>query len=72
MLPAQIRPNRIELIGEAIRDIRRQHIIRQVPTGEVRDRLLSNQVKMISRHAVRTRHRGGRSASQRDCDFLAG
>jgi hypothetical protein len=72
VLPAQIRPHRIELIGKTIGDVGRQHIIRQIPPGEVQHRPLSDQVKMISRHVRTMRRRAARSGRQRDCDSLTG
>ncbi len=54
MLAAQLRPNGIELVGQPIRGVRGYDVIRQIETGVVYNRLLSNQVEMIPGHAERT------------------
>ena len=47
--------------GEAVGGIRRQNVIIQIETAVVYDRLFSNQVEMISGHAMRMRHTARRS-----------
>ncbi len=64
MLAAQLRPHGIELIGQPVRGIRRFDIIRQIEAGVIGDRLLSNQVEMISGHAGRTPRGHGCSRPQ--------
>ena len=64
MLAAQLRPHGIELIGQPVRGVRCVGIIRQIEAGVIGDRLLSNQVEMISGHAERTPRGHGCSRPQ--------
>jgi|GEM_PF-2616724 len=59
MLTAELRPGGIQLVGKAIRRVRCQNVVGQIETVMVYDRVLSNQVEMITRHAQRTRCRKG-------------
>ena len=64
MLAAQLRPNGIELIGEPVRGVRCDGIIRQIEAGMIDNRFLSNQVEMISGHTERTPRGHGCSRPQ--------
>ncbi len=55
MLTAELGSGGIQFVGKTIRRVGRQDVIGQIETVMVYDRVLSNQVKMISRHAERTR-----------------
>lgn len=57
----EFRPDGIKLIRETVRCIGREDIVGQIEAALVDDRLLSYQIKMISRHAGKTRRREGRS-----------
>ena len=59
MLTAELRADGIQFVGQTIRRVRRQNVVGQIETIMVYDRLLSNQVEMISRHAERTRFQTG-------------
>ena len=59
MLTAEFRPGGIQSVGQTIRRVGCQYVVGQIETLMVDDRLLSNQVEMISRHTERTRFRTG-------------
>lgn len=69
MLAAQLRPNRIELIGQPISGVRCDDVIRQIKAGVVHNRLFSNQVEMIAGHADRT-PRGLRCSRPQATEFV--
>jgi hypothetical protein len=51
MLTAQLRPGGIQFVGKTVRRVGRQDVIGQIETITVHDRVLSNQVEMVARHA---------------------
>ena len=64
MLTAEFRPGGIQFDGQVIRRVGSQDVVGQIETVMVYDRLLSNQVEMIARHAERTRFQTGCSRPQ--------
>ena len=61
MLMSKLRPGGIKLIGETIRRVSRENIVGQIEAALVDDCPFSNEIKMITRHAVRTPQQEGRS-----------
>jgi len=59
MPTAELRPGGIQFVGKTIRRVGCQNVVGQIETVMVYDRVLSNQVEMIPRHAERTRCRKG-------------
>ena len=54
MLAAELGSGGIQFVGKTVRRVGRQDVVGQIEAVVVHDRVLSNQVEMISRHAERT------------------
>jgi len=59
VLTPQLRSNRIQLVGKTVGCVSRQNVIIQIETALIYDRLFSNQVEVISGHAMTMRHTKG-------------